>query len=72
MTKTNPRLSQCPSAAVRSRCIYRIQMLKGNKLCMTDHILKLSSDAPPEVINRAIHFLENALLIAKINQGRDD
>jgi hypothetical protein len=72
MSKASSRSAKSASSIVRSQCIQRIQALKGNKLCLVDHLLGLVAEAPPEMINRSIHFLENALVVAKATQAQDD
>lgn len=72
MSKANPRSARSASAIVRSQCIEKIYALKGNKICLVDHLLGLVAEASPEMINRSIHFLENALLVAQSAEDQDD
>lgn len=56
--------------AVRKRCIDHLSLLHGDRLVEMEQYLETASLASRPILNRSLAFLENALMVAQLNQPK--
>lgn len=64
-------LGQKPNEyTLRKQCLAHLENLHGDRLVEMEQYLKIAASASRPILNRCLAFLENALMVAQLNQPK--